>query len=135
MAENYSYWISTALLLVLYLASAAIYVVKGDWVRQTLAELGYPSYLVPILIAVKILAVVAILSRFSVALSDLAYAGMFYHLLLSASAHINVRKPSGALPAAVCMVLLVASFLTQNTARETPSPYVQAAMEQQITPT
>jgi hypothetical protein len=135
MAENYSCWISTALLLVLYLASAAIYVVKGDWVRQTLAELGYPSYLVPILIAVKILAVVAILSRFSVALSDLAYAGMFYHLLLSASAHINVRKPSGALPAAVCMVLLVASFLTQNTARETPSPYVQAAMEQQITPT
>lgn len=135
MAENYSYWISTTLLLVLYLASAAIYVVKGDWVRQTLAKLGYPSYLVPILIAVKILAVVAILSRFSVALSDLAYAGMFYHLLLSASAHINVRKPSGALPAAVCMVLLVTSFLTQNTARETPSPYVHAAMWQQITPT
>jgi hypothetical protein len=135
MAENYSYWISTTLLLLLYLVSATLYVVKGDWVRQTLAELGYPSYLVPILIAVKILAVVAILSRICVALSDLAYAGMFYHLLLSASAHINVRKPSGALPAALCLVLLVASFLTQNTARETPSPYVQAAMGQQITAT
>ncbi|MFP3568047.1 hypothetical protein [Paraburkholderia sp. SIMBA_030] len=60
---------------------------------------------------------------------------MFYHLLLSASAHINVRKPSGALPAAVCLVLLVASFLTQNAARETPSPYVQATTGRRITPT
>ena len=41
----------------------------------------------------------AILSRFSVALSDLAYAGIFYHLLLSGLAHIGVRKPCGALPA------------------------------------
>ncbi|MFP3568048.1 DoxX family protein [Paraburkholderia sp. SIMBA_030] len=64
---------SARLLLLLYLASATLYVVKGDWVRQTLADLGYPSYLVPILIAVKILAVVAILSRISVALSDLAH--------------------------------------------------------------
>ncbi|MEH2611793.1 hypothetical protein V1293_004082 [Bradyrhizobium sp. AZCC 1693] len=77
----------------------------NEWVRQALAEFGYPNYLVPILTAAKILGVAAILSRVSVALSDLAYAGMFYHLLLSALAHLAVRKSSGALPAAVGLAL------------------------------
>lgn len=80
------------------------------------------------MIAVKILGVVAIVSRFSVALSDLAYAGIFYHLMLSGLAHIGVRKPRGALPAVVGLALLSVSFVTQNAAREVPSPYVQAAM-------
>src|SRR5437867_13454404 len=83
------------LLSLLYLTSAAVYITKREWVRQALADLGYPSYLVPVLIVVKLLAVAAILSRVSVTLSDLAYAGMFYHLLLAASAHIRVRKPGG----------------------------------------
>ncbi len=53
---------------------------------------------------------------------------MFYHLLLSGFAHIGVRKPSGALPAAVGLALLIASFVTQNAAREVPSPYVRASV-------
>ena len=105
-----------------------MYATKGDWVRQVLADLGYPAYLVPVMIAVKVLGVAAILSRVNVALSDLAYAGIFYHLLLSGLAHLGVRKPGGALPAAVGLALLAASFVTQNAAREMPSPYVQAAM-------
>lgn len=133
MIESYAYWISTALLSLLYLASATLYIVKRDWVRQTLADLGYPSYLVPLLTAVKLLAVAAVLSRANVALSDLAYAGMFFHLLLSALAHIGVRKPGGALPAVIGLVLLCASFLTQNAARDVPSPYAPVAAYQ-ITP-
>jgi hypothetical protein len=132
MFEHYAYWISTALLCLLYIASAVTYVTKRDWVRHALTELGYPSYLVPILTSVKIMAVAAVLSRISVALSDLAYAGMFYHLLLSASAHINARKPGGALPAAAGLLLLIASFMTQNAAREVPSPYAPAAIEHQV---
>lgn len=128
MSENYIYWVSTALLSLLYMASAIMYVTRRDWVRQAFADLGYPAYLIPVMTAVKVLGVAAILSRASVALSDLAYAGLLYHLLLSALAHIGVRKPSGALPAAVGLALLAASFLTQHAAREVPSPYVQAAM-------
>lgn len=134
MIEIYIYWISTALLSLLYLASATLYLVKREWVRQALADLGYPANLMPILIAVKILAVAAILLRINVPLSDLAYAGMLYHLLLSALAHINVRKPRGALPAAICLVLLVASFLTQNAAREVQSPYGQVTTAHLVTP-
>lgn len=130
--QTYIYWISTALLSALYLASATMYIVKADSVRQTLADMAYPRYLVPILAAVKLLAVAAVLSRWNVVLSDLAYAGMFYHLLLAVVAHLGVRKPGAALPAAVGLVLLVASFVTQNAAREAPSPYGRAATHQSI---
>ena len=122
MARKYAYWISTALLCLLYLASATFYVVKGDMVRQALGALGYPAYLVPILITVKLLGVAAILSRLSVALSDLAYAGMFYHLLLALSAHINAGD-GGFPPAVVGLCVLIVSFLTQNAGRAKKSPY------------
>jgi hypothetical protein len=128
MAAIYTYWISTALLSLLYLTSAYMYVTKADWVRQILADLGYPAYLVPVMIAAKVLGVAAILLRVSVELSDLAYAGIFYHLLLSGLAYLGLRKPSGALPAAVGLALLAASFVTQNAARVVPSPYVQTTM-------
>lgn len=128
MLEFYGYWISTALLSALYLASAYMYATRKQWVREALTELGYSANnLVPFMIIVKVLGPVAILSRVSVPLSDLAYAGIFFHLLLSGLAHIGVRKPVGALPAAIGLALLIASFMTQNDARDAPSPYVQAA--------
>ena len=76
----------------------------------------------PILITVNLLAVAAILSRMSVALSDLAYAGMFYHLLLALSAHINAGD-GGFPPAAAGLCVLIVSFLTQNAGRAKKSPY------------
>ncbi|AHF87096.1 membrane protein (plasmid) [Rhizobium leguminosarum bv. trifolii WSM1689] len=129
MLEFYGYWISTALLSALYLASAHMYATKKQWVREALTELGYSANnLVPFMIIVKILGPVAILSRVSVPLSDLAYGGVFFHLLLSGLAHIGVRRPVGALPAAIGLALLITSFMTQNDARDVPSPYVQAAV-------
>jgi hypothetical protein len=128
MTGYYAYWISTALLCLLYLASAYIYLTKGAWVRQALGDLGYrATHLVPLMIVVKVLGPVAILSRVSLPLSDLAYAGIFFHLLLSGLAHLGVRKPAGALPAAIGLALLVTSFVTQNDARTAPSAYVQTA--------
>ncbi|WP_229419155.1 DoxX family protein [Pseudoduganella dura] len=112
------------LLSLLYLASAFMYITKRAFVRKVQAELGYSaSNLVPFMIVVKILGPAAILLHFNVALSDLAYAGMFYHLILSGLAHLGVRKAEGATPAAIGLFLLVLSFATQNVARELPSPY------------
>ncbi|MCC8972878.1 DoxX family protein [Bradyrhizobium brasilense] len=133
MAPIYIYWISTTLLSLLYLASAFMYLTRGSWVRQALADLGYPAYLVPFMIVVKVLGPAAILLHVSVALSDLAYAGMFYHLLLSGLAYLGVRKPSGALPAVTGLALLIVSFVTQNAAREMPSPHALAVDAQFMT--
>ncbi|MGJ7609110.1 DoxX family protein [Variovorax sp. LT1R20] len=128
MATTYTYWISTALLSLLYFASASMYIAKGDFVRKAQADLGYSaSYLVPFMILIKVLGPLAILWRFNVALSDLAYAGIFYHLILAGLAHLGVRKSKAAIPAAVGLVLLVASFATQNAARELPSPYAPSS--------
>lgn len=124
MLEPSLYWLSTLLLSLLYLLSATLYIVRRDWARQGLVDLGYPDHLMWFLTTVKLLAVLAITSRISVALSDLAYAGVFYHLLLSALAYFGVRNPRGALPALIGLVLLTVSFTTQNSAREMPSPYL-----------
>jgi hypothetical protein len=43
-------------------------------------------------------------------------------------AHIGARSLKGAVPAAMGLILLAASFATQNVAREIPSPHVRAAM-------
>ncbi|NSX94344.1 DoxX family protein [Agrobacterium tumefaciens] len=127
MVSTYIYWISTALLTLLYFGSAFMYLTKRDFVRKAQVDLGYSaSHLVPFMIVVKILGPLAILSRINVPLSDLAYAGMFYHLLLSGMAHLGVRKPAGAIPAVIGLVLLFASFLTQNAVRAVPSAYLQA---------
>ncbi|MEZ2405561.1 putative membrane protein [Bosea sp. OAE752] len=123
MSAQFIYWVSTALLAALYLSSATLYLIKGAWVRETILGLGYPAYLVRFMIVVKVLAPIAILSRFNVPLSDLAYAGILFHLILSGLAHIGVGKPKGAVPAVVGLALLAGSFLTQNAAREAPSPY------------
>ncbi|WP_454677186.1 DoxX family protein [Achromobacter marplatensis] len=122
MNRKYAYWISTVLICLLYLASITMYVTMGDKVSQSFVALGYPTYLREILIVVKALGVVAILSRRSIALSDLAYAGMFFHLLLALSAHVNAGD-GGFMPAIVGLVALLISFYTQNAARAKQSPY------------
>lgn len=127
MAAIYTYWISTALLSALYLSSAFLYLTKKDFVQKAQGDLGYrAAHLIPLMIVVKILGPAAILTRVSVPLSDLAYAGMFYHLILSGMAHLGARSLKGAAPAALGLALLAASFATQNDARQAPSPYAPA---------
>ena len=119
---KYIYWIATGLVCLGYLGGAALYTFNHTMVADLFPKLGYPVYLTYLLPIVKVLGPVAILSRYSLALSDLAYAGMFYHLLLAFSAHITSGQP-GWQPAVVMFILLLVSFFTQNAARKTPSPY------------
>lgn len=117
------YWAATAVILLIYLAGGLMYVTKTAMVQQMWGVLGYPAYLVPILGVLKLAGAITIAWRFSVALSDLAYAAMFFHLLLALSAHLNVGQYSEAIPAVVGIAALLTSFFTQNSARRTPSPY------------
>ena len=106
----------------MYVAGSVMYLSDIEGVKKMYGALGYPGYLVPIMGVVKLAVALAILGRFSVALSDLAYAGMFFHLLLAMGAHIGsgVGSPIAAI---IGLLLLAASFFTQNQARRKKSPY------------
>ena len=117
------YWGSTSLLCAMYLAAAGLYLTQRQMVEEGFVAFGYPAYLVNVLIFAKIAAPLAILARFSVRLSDLAYTGMFYHLLLALSAHLNAGD-GGYMPALLALAMLLASFASQNEARRPHSPNV-----------
>ncbi len=121
------YWISTGLLCLLYAAGAVFYLLQRPMIEAAYAWFGFPVYLINLLIVAKIAAPLAILTRLSVRLSDLAYAGMFYHLLLAISAHLNAGD-GGFAPAVLGLVLLVVSFLSQNAGRKVASPNVPNAL-------
>lgn len=87
-----------------YLVSATVYIAKDGEVLRALADLRYLAYLVPILVGVKRLAVAAVPWLLSVAIRDLAYAGIFFCLLLAVVASLVVRKSGAAVPAAAGLV-------------------------------
>lgn len=127
------YWIATSLVCAGYLLGAAAYTFNHDMVAQGMQAFGYPVYLTYLLPVVKVLGSLAILSRVSVALSDLAYAGMFYHLLLAFLAHVTSGVPGW--PGAVTFfALMLISFFTQNAARKPQSPYAGTRWAQRASP-
>ena len=119
---KYVYWIATALLCIGYLGGAIFYTVAHPMVADMFPKLGYPVYLTYLLPVVKVLGPLAILTRYSLALSELAYAGMFYHLLLAFSAHVTSGQP-GWQPAVVMFAALLISYFTQNAVRTPASPF------------
>jgi hypothetical protein len=117
------YWAATLPLCLIYGSAAVMYLTQRPMVEAGFAAFGYPAYLVSMLIVAKIAAPLAILGRLSVGLSDLAYTGIFYHLILAITAHVNAGD-GGFRPAFLALVLILLSFLSQNAARKVPSPNV-----------
>ncbi len=117
------YWTATGLVVLVYLGGATFYVTAHDMVVGMYEGLlHYPTYIIWPLAILKIVAAAVILWRPSTFLSDFAYAAMFWHLLLAASAHMAAGDP-GWPPAIVALAALIISFLTQNRVREKKSPY------------
>lgn len=117
------YWIATGLVALTYLGGATFYLTTREMVVGIYEGIiHYPTYIIWPLAILKIVAAVVILWRPSTFLSDFAYAAMFWHLLIAASAHLVVGDPSWP-PAIVAWIALIVSFLTQNRVRSTKSPY------------
>lgn len=86
------YWISTILLCVLFLYSAQMYITKTEMVKGFFESFGYPTYLVIPLATIKILGVVMILWRKNSWLTEWAYAGFFFDMVLATTAHYNADQ-------------------------------------------
>lgn len=123
MSAAYVYWISTGLLVLLYTVSAVSYLAKPKWAGDEIAKLGYPRHLFWLLITVKLVAVAVLILRLTPALSDFVYAGIAFHMGLAVIAHFGEHKPKAAVPAFIALILVAASFATQNFVRSTPSSY------------
>jgi hypothetical protein len=104
------YWGFTGVLAGMMIASAGMYVFAHDQVAATFESLGYPTYLIYPLAVAKLLGVLAILTKKSGTLKDLAYAGFFYDFLLAGSAHLNAGDGE-FVPALAALVLLIVSFI------------------------
>lgn len=123
MPAKIAYWVSTALFCAFYAFSVFLYVSDPAGSAAGYAGVGYPAYLVTMMIFVKSAGILAVLVRRPVWLAQLAYAGFFYHLLLAFSAHIAAGVP-GFEMAIILFVLVIISWLTQNAARSPDAAYV-----------
>jgi len=81
----------------------------------TFKVLGFPTFLIYPMAIAKILGVVAVASRLSPFLKNLAYAGFFFNVLLAFAAHINISD--GEYPASlIALALLVTSYVFERRA-------------------
>ena len=111
--NNIIYWITTGLLTGLMLMSAGMYLFNNDVIRVAFTKLGYPTYLIYPLAALKILGLVAIWTNKSKTLKEWAYAGFFFNFVLALAAHLYVKDGEFA-PALVAILLLVTSYFSDR---------------------
>jgi hypothetical protein len=119
---KYIYYISTALFTAFYAHSVYGYATDPAFWAEQYAHVGFPTYLVSVMLVVKALGIVAVWVRRPVALAQLAYAGFFYHTLLAAMADLAVGSPIAGLALAL-FLLVIASWATQNYARKGVAAY------------
>ncbi len=110
-----TYYVSTGLLTLMIGGGATMYFANHAMVVEAFTTLGYPTYLIYPLAVAKLLGLVAIWTRKSPLLKDLAYAGLFYDLILAAAAHIAVQD-NEYFPAMIGVVLVAVSYAAQRNA-------------------
>ena len=104
---------STVLLSLMMMMSAGMYFFNHAEVQKVFTALGFPAYIIYPLAIAKILGLVAIWTRKSPLLLNLAYAGFFYNFVLAFSAHVAAADGEFA-GALMAMVLLAVSYFTQK---------------------
>jgi len=87
LVKKIIYWAATAVLCGIMLYSASMYFTKTEMVKGFFENMNYPSYFVIPLAVLKVLGVIMILWRKSTWLTEWAYAGFFFDLVLATAAH------------------------------------------------
>jgi len=104
------YWIATVLLCGLFLYSATLYLTNTKVIQGYYQDFHYPMHLVVPMAVAKILAVIMVLWRKSIWLTEWAYAGLFFDLVLAFFAHHFANDPEVTLPLLGLVFLLVSYF-------------------------
>ena len=105
-----AFWISTILLCIVPLFSASMYLTKYEMVAGFFEFLGYPTYIIYPLAALKITAVIVLLVNKGIRLKEWVYAGLFFNFTLAFFAHIMMHD-GGQGTALVGLILLVSTYI------------------------
>ncbi len=108
------YWVATMIFCGIFLFSASMYFTQYKMIRGFFESLGYPAYLVYPLAILKILGIIAIITKKSRLLKEWAYAGLFFDATLAATAHILARD-GGQWLALTAIGMLVVSRIFEST--------------------
>lgn len=84
------YWTSTGILCALFTFSTMMYFFNYPYVESAFTSLGFPTWIIYPLATLKLLGVIAILSKKSLFLKELAYAGFLFDALLALIAHLAI---------------------------------------------
>ncbi len=104
------FWVATGLLCVLFFSGAMMYIFNYSRAEDFFISLGFPTWIIYPLAILKILGAIAILTKKSNFLKELAYAGFLFDAVLALAAHIMVSDGEYA-PAIIALVLLTISWI------------------------
>ncbi len=108
------YWISTGILCLIMVFSASMYLFKYDMAAASFENLGFPTWIIYPNATLKILGVIAILSKKSKLLKEWAYAGMFFDMALAFTAHYMAEDGGGAIAAVGLIALVVSRYFNSK---------------------
>ncbi len=113
------YWVVTGLFVAAMAGGGVADVMRVTSMKEAMANLGYPEYLLTILGVAKLLGVVAILLPRWPLLKEWAYAGFTFDLLGATASHgLNGDGISEILPPLVLFGLAAASYFLRPASRK-----------------
>ncbi len=87
MLLKVAYWIFTLLMCGLFAFSAQMYFLNTEMVFGFFEGMGFPTWIVIPLAVAKVLGIMAVLTNWNKMLSEWAYAGFFFDVVLATGAH------------------------------------------------
>ncbi|MCD1259248.1 DoxX family protein [Paenibacillus athensensis] len=120
--KTIAYWVTTILGPTSFVIGGSLFVLHKQEQIDTLAQLGYPEYLLTILGIWKLLAVIAILVPRFPRLKEWAYAGFFFELSGATLSHLlNSDGLALASQPLLFLVLVMASWALRPPSRRLAS--------------
>ncbi len=110
------YWIATILMCAMFLYSAQMYFFNTEMVQGFFESFNYPSYIVIPLAIAKVLGVIMVLWRASSWLTEWAYAGFFFDVVLAFFAHQQAGHD--VTQTLVTMILILVSYFFGKVVRD-----------------
>jgi hypothetical protein len=107
------YYISTALLTLLMLFSAGMYIFNHAEVAGMFTNFGYPTYIIYPYAIAKLLGLVALWFVANKTIKEWAYAGYFFAFIFAFFAHVMISDGE-QMGAILAMVFLITSYVTSK---------------------